>query len=107
MLILKCLKFISKLGNLHPCVLDVCPLVENVLSEAKFDLPRHCAMMCLQDPFCAGYNFKLKQRKSNCQLTHRLHHNFHDCNADDKGWIFYHPIGPRKVAAKLHALLVS
>ncbi|CAB4020380.1 Hypothetical predicted protein, partial [Paramuricea clavata] len=62
----------------------------------------HCAMKCLQYPFCAGYNFKKKHQKKtpNCQLTHTLDHNFHDCNADDKGWIFYHPIAPRKQQVK-------
>ena len=68
-----------------------------MLSEATFGFVMDCAMKCLQDPFCAGYNFKLNQRKGNCQLTHTLDHNFHDCKADDKGWIFYHPVGPRKV----------
>ena len=77
--------------------LDVCPLIENVLSEETFEFPLHCSMKCLQDPLCAGYNFKSKRKKNNCQFTHTLHHNFHDCNADDKGWIFYHPVAPRKV----------
>jgi hypothetical protein len=56
-------------------------------------------MKCFQYPFCAGYNFKKKHQKKapNCQLTHTVDHNFHDCNADDKGWIFYHPVAPRKV----------
>ena len=80
-------------------VVDVCPLIENILSEATYDFGDHCAMNCLQYPFCAGYNFKKKHHKKtpNCQLTHTLDHNFHDCNADDKGWIFYHPVAPRKV----------
>ncbi|CAB4030272.1 Hypothetical predicted protein, partial [Paramuricea clavata] len=77
---------------------DVCPLIENILSEATYDFGDHCAMKCLQYPFCAGYNFKKKYQKNtpNCQLTHTLDHNFHHCNADDKGWIFYHPVAPRK-----------
>ncbi|CAB3994649.1 von Willebrand factor D and EGF domain-containing [Paramuricea clavata] len=77
---------------------DVCPLTKDILSEATYDFHNHCGMKCLQNPFCAGYNFKKKHQKktSNCQLTHTLDHNFHDCNADDKGWIFYHPVAPRK-----------
>ena len=81
-------------------VVDVCPLIKDyILSEATYNFQIHCAMDCLQDPFCAGYNFKKKHQKKtpNCQLTHTLDHNFHDCNADDKGWIFYHPVAPRKV----------
>jgi hypothetical protein len=81
-------------------VVDVCPLITNILSEATYDFQIHCAMDCrLQNPFCAGYNFKKKHQKKtpNCQLTHTLYHNFHDCNADDKGWVFYHPVAPRKV----------
>ena len=104
MLILKCLRCTSNLCDMHAYVLDVCSLVENLLSEVTFDLSHDCAMKCLQDPFCAGYNFRLKQRKRNCQLTHKLHHKFHDCNADDKGWIFYHPVGPRKVRNCMHAM---
>ena len=82
---------------MNPYVLDVCPLIENVLSDATFGSPKHCAMKCAQDPFCTGYNFKSKQQERNCQLTNTLHHNFDHCNADDKGWIFYHPVGSRKV----------
>jgi hypothetical protein len=80
-------------------VVDVCHLTNNILSEATYDLQNHCAMKCFQYPFCAGYNFKKKHQKKapNCQLTHTVDHNFHDCNADDKGWIFYHPVAPRKV----------
>ena len=98
----KCLKCAVNLRDIHPYILDGCPLIKNMLSEATFGFPMDCAMMCLQDPFCAGYNFKLKQRKSNCQLTHTLDHKFHDCKADDKGWIFYHPVGPRKVQNFMH-----
>ncbi|CAB4020006.1 Hypothetical predicted protein, partial [Paramuricea clavata] len=77
---------------------DVCPLIKDILSEATYDFQNHCAMKCLQYPLCAGYNFKKKYQKKtpNCQLTHTLDHNFHDCNAGDKGWIFYHPVAPRK-----------
>jgi hypothetical protein len=80
-------------------VVDVCPLIENILSEATYDFGDHCAMKCLQYPFCVGYHFKKKHQKKtpNCQLTHTLDHDFHQCNADDKGWIFYHPVTPRKV----------
>jgi hypothetical protein len=80
-------------------VVDVCPLINHILSEATYEFQNHCAMKCLQYPLCAGYNFKKKHQKKtpNCQLTHTLDHNFHDCNADDKGWIFYHPVAPRKV----------
>jgi hypothetical protein len=80
-------------------VVDVCHLTNNILSEATYNFQNHCAMKCLQYPFCAGYNFKKKHQKktSNCQLTHTVDHNFHDCNADDKGGIFYHPVAPRKV----------
>jgi hypothetical protein len=81
-------------------VVDVCPLIKDyILSEATYDFQIHCAMDCLQDPFCAGYNFTKKHQKKtpNCQLTHTLDHNFYDGNADDKGWIFYHPVAPRKV----------
>ncbi|CAB4013703.1 Hypothetical predicted protein [Paramuricea clavata] len=77
---------------------DVCPLIKDILSEATYDFQNHCGMNCLQNPFCAGYNFKKKHQKKtpNCQLTHTLDHNFHDCNADDKGWVFYHPVAPAK-----------
>ena len=83
----------------HSCVLDVCPLVENGSFEMTFGFPFECAMKCAQDPFCKGYNFKSKQQERNCQLTNTLDlpHNFDICNADDKGWIFYHPVGSRKV----------
>jgi hypothetical protein len=80
-------------------VVDVCPLIKNILSEATYDFKNHCAMKCLQYPFCAGYNFKKKHQKKtpNCQLTHTLDHSFHDCSTDYKGWICYHPVAPRKV----------
>ena len=78
-------------------VLDVCPLIENVSSEASFGFPLECAMKCAQDPFCAGYNFKSKRQKRNCQLTNSTRHNFDQCITDEKGWIFHHPDGPRKV----------
>ncbi|CAB4028171.1 basement membrane-specific heparan sulfate proteoglycan core -like isoform X1, partial [Paramuricea clavata] len=78
---------------------DVCPLINDILFEATYDFQNHCVMKCSEDPFCAGFNFKKKHEKKtpNCQLTHTLNHNFHDCNADDKGWLFYHPVAPRKV----------
>ncbi|CAB3995787.1 Hypothetical predicted protein, partial [Paramuricea clavata] len=83
---------------------DVCPLalINNILSEATYEFQNHCAMKCLQYPLCAGSNFKKKHKKKtpNCQLTHKVGHNFHDCNADDKGWIFYHPVAPRKMDLK-------
>ena len=87
---------------MNPYVLDVCPLIKNVLSETTFRFPLECAMKCAQDPFCAGYNFKSKQQERNCQLTNTLRHNFDTCNADDKGWIFYHPVGSRKVQQFIH-----
>ncbi|CAB3997432.1 fibropellin-1-like isoform X1, partial [Paramuricea clavata] len=78
---------------------DVCPLTKDILSQATYDFQNHCGMKCLQNPLCAGYNFKKKHQKKtpNCQLTNTLDHNFHECNADDKGWIFYHPVAPRMV----------
>ena len=87
---------------IHPYVLDICPLIKTVSSETTFGFPLECAMKCAQDPFCAGYNFKSKQRRRNCQLTNTLRHNFDNCNADDKGWIFYHPVGSRKVQKFMH-----
>lgn len=77
--------------------IGICPLTKNKLYETTYDLQNSCAQRCLQDPFCAGYNFKEKEEKPNCQLTHTFDHDFYDCNIDDKGWIFYHPIVPRKV----------
>ena len=88
--------------TMHTCVLDVCPLIENVSSETTFAFPLECAMKCAQDPFCAGYNFKSKQQERNCQLTSTLSHNFYNCNANDKGWIFYHSVGSRKVQKFMH-----
>ncbi|XP_028408702.1 uncharacterized protein LOC114531261 [Dendronephthya gigantea] len=76
---------------------DVCPLTKNKLFESTYGLQSSCAQKCLQDPFCAGYNFNKKKVKPNCQLTHTLDHHFGDCNINDKGWIFYHPLAPRKV----------
>ena len=87
---------------MNPYVLDVCSLIENVSSERTFGFPLECAMKCAQDPFCAGYNFNSKQRKRNCQLTNTLLHNFDNCNVDDKAWIFYHPVGSRKVQKFMH-----
>ena len=77
--------------------IDVCPLTKNKLSESKYDSQSSCAHRCLQDPFCAGYNFNKKKVKPNCQLTNTLNHDFGDCNINDKGWIFFHPLTPRKV----------
>ena len=88
--------------TMHPYVLDICPLVKNVSSETTFRFPLECAMKCAHNPFCVGYNFKSKQRERNCQLTNTIHHNFDKCNADDKGWIFYHPVGSRKVQKFMH-----
>ena len=71
-----------------------------MLSEETYDFKVDCGLRCLHDPFCAGYNFLKKNRQknmTNCHLTHTLVHNFHDCNAHDKGWTFYHPVGQRKV----------
>jgi hypothetical protein len=71
-----------------------------MLSEETYDFKVDCGLRCLHDPFCAGYNFRKKNRQknmTNCHLTHTLVHNFHDCNAHDKGWTFYHSVGQRKV----------
>ncbi len=82
--------------------LDACRLIKNVFSEVSVDLADECAHQCLQDIFCVGYNFKEKQmKKPNCQLTHKPEHKFHSCNKDDKGWSFFHAVGPRKVGIVL------
>ncbi|CAB4031036.1 Hypothetical predicted protein, partial [Paramuricea clavata] len=70
---------------------DVCRLIMSL------DFLDECAHYCLKDVFCAGYNFKAKQnKKPNCQLTHKLDHEFHSCDEEDKGWSFFHGVGPRK-----------
>jgi hypothetical protein len=79
--------------------LDVCPLLRNILKET-YDFQTQCAQKCLQDVFCAGFNFRTlkgQPKKANCQLTHNLDHEFHVCSKDDKGWIFYHSVKPWKV----------
>ncbi|XP_028397375.1 uncharacterized protein LOC114521156 [Dendronephthya gigantea] len=81
----------------HMFLKDVCPLTKNKLYESTYGLHSSCAQKCLQNPFCAGYNFNKKKVKPNCQLTNTLDHDFGDCNINDKGWIFYHPVAPRKV----------
>ncbi|XP_028415648.1 uncharacterized protein LOC114539010 [Dendronephthya gigantea] len=39
----------------------------------------------------------LEKTNSNCQLAHALNYNLSNCNIDDKGWVFYHLLGQRKV----------
>ena len=99
--------FNVKMYTMNPYVLDVCPLIKNGLSETTFGFPLECAMKCAKDPFCAGYNFKSNQQGRNCQLTNTLRHNFDTCNADDKGWIFYHAVGSRKVKQFMHFNAIS
>jgi hypothetical protein len=74
------------------------PVNQKVFSEMSLDFLDECAHYCLKDVYCVGYNFKAKQnKKPNCQLTHKLDHEFHSCNEEDKGWSFFHGVGPRKV----------
>jgi hypothetical protein len=77
-------------------------LTKNILKET-YDFQTQCAQKCLQDVFCSGFNFRTRKgqlKKPNCQLTHKLHHEFHVCSTDDKGWIFYHSVKPLKVNNK-------
>ena len=65
-----------------------------------YDFQTQCAQKCFQDVFCTGFNFltlKEQLKKSTCQLTHKLDHEFHVCSTDDKGWNFYHSVKPWKV----------
>jgi hypothetical protein len=60
-----------------------------------YDFQTQCAQKCLQDVFCIGFNFRTREgqlKKRNCQLTHKLDHEFHVCSLDDKGWNFYHSV---------------
>lgn len=72
-----------------------------MFSESTVKSEYDCTHKCLDDIFCAGYAFKEKQQseKHNCQLTNTLDHDFHEnvCSSDDKGWNFYHPVGPSEV----------
>lgn len=76
-----------------------------MFSESTVEFKLDCAYKCVNDIFCAGYAFKEKQQneKPNCQLTNTLDHNIHEkvCSRNDKGWNFYHPVGPSEVKKML------
>ena len=88
-------------------ILDGCSLPKQWrINEATHGLSSSCAQKCLQEPFCAGYNFKniYQKKKSNCQLARGLNYSMNNCNNDDKGWVFYHLLGHRKVSYPLAAM---
>ncbi|XP_046864201.1 uncharacterized protein LOC124458176 [Xenia sp. Carnegie-2017] len=75
---------------------ETCPLRENVLFEAFFSSADSCALKCLQEPFCVGFNFceDIAIRDVTCQLTHTRPLNYEHCT--DNKWSFYELLNPQR-----------
>ena len=75
----------------------VLSLEENIIFESNVLGWLECGALCLDTPFCVGYNFKKKSTHGqiNCQLTNTGDQTFKRISTEDNDWTFYKTKGKK------------
>ncbi|XP_046861246.1 A disintegrin and metalloproteinase with thrombospondin motifs 20-like [Xenia sp. Carnegie-2017] len=74
-----------------------CPFSESIIYNATYHSSIECSLKCLQEPLCAGINYKkFVNEDINCQLIQNLDSYHKDCN--NKVWNLYEVINFQRKA---------